>query len=186
MEVSFDGRSLPVHYAALGFLVNGPMHGYELRRRLADGLGSLWRIALSQLYTVLHRLEDRGWAESYVEDGSSRPARTVFRATSDGARAFEAWVSAPVEHLRDMRVEFLAKVYFLRRRASASAVVELLDAQIVVLEESERALGRRDAVESDDTGFGGIVVSFRRKRVRSMLEWMVELRDRSMKTGGGE
>jgi len=168
-----------VHYAALGFLVDGPIHGYELRRRLADGLGSLWRIALSQLYTVLHRLEDRGWAESYVEDGSSRPSRTVYRATSEGTRAFEAWVSSPVDHLRDVRVEFLAKVYFLRRRASASAVAGLLDAQIDVIEEAERALARRDALESDDVGFGEIVLSFRRKRVQSMLEWMAEQRDQS-------
>jgi len=173
MESSADPRSFPVHYAALGYLSEGPMHGYELRERLRRGLGGLWRIASSQLYSVLHRLEEHGWADPHVESDAARPARTVYRITPEGARAFDAWVAEPVAHPRDLRVEFLAKLYFLRRR-SAEAARGLIDAQVGVLEEADAGLARRGALESDDAGFGEIAASFRRQRLRSTIEWLRE------------
>ncbi len=181
MEHSVDARSLPVEFAALGILAEGPMHGYELRRRLGQGLGALWRIASSQLYAVLHRLEKRGWIHPRVESEGGRPSRTTYRVTANGERALATWLTTPVEHLRDMRVEFLAKVYFLRRR-SFTAVSELVEAQIRTLEELESKLSRHKALESDDAGFGEISASFRKKRMRSMIEWLEENKDALRRT----
>lgn len=149
------------------------MHGYELRQRLERGLGALWHIASSQLYSVLHRLGDRGWVVAHVESDASRPSRTVYETTVEGARAFEEWVTAPVEHLRDMRIEFLAKIYFLRRRSGA-AVAALCGKQIEILESLDVGLARHGNMESDDAQFGATVLSFRRKRMRSMIEWLRE------------
>ncbi|MFC2077899.1 PadR family transcriptional regulator [Candidatus Bipolaricaulota bacterium] len=181
MDYSVDARSFPVEFAALGILAEGPMHGYELRRRLGEGLGALWRIASSQLYAVLHRLEKRGWIDPRVESEGGRPSRTVYAITAPGERALEGWLATPVEHLRDMRVEFFAKVYFLRRR-SLAAVSELVEAQIRTLEELESKLSRRKALESDDAGFGEMSASFRKKRVRSMIEWLEENKDALRRT----
>lgn len=161
------------------------MHGYELRQRLKEGLGELWRIASSQLYNVLHQMESRDWIKPSLETASARPARTVYRVTPAGRRAFEAWVGQPVNHLRDMRVEFLAKVYFLRHRSSA-AVSDLVEEQVEVLKRLEVSLERRRGIESDDETFGEIAVSFRRKRVRSMIEWLEESRQQLVEIGEGK
>jgi len=171
MESSLEARSLPVQYVVLGLLLEEPRHGYELRKQLELRLGVLWRIASSQLYSVLHRLEDRGWASARVESEGPRPSRTVYAVTAEGAEAFAAWVTAPVAHLRDVRVEFLAKAYFLRRRAG-DALRRLLEAQIEVFEGLEAGLARQERLESDDAQFGAMVVSFRRMQMRSMIEWL--------------
>ncbi|MGB2983845.1 MAG: PadR family transcriptional regulator [Candidatus Bipolaricaulia bacterium] len=180
MEYKPSGRSFAVDYAALGLLTERPMHGYELREQLRRGLGALWRIASSQLYSVLHRLERRDWIASHVESQTGRPSRTVYEITPSGARAFDAWVTAPVEHLRDIRVEFLAKVYFLRR-ATPSRVADLVDAQTGLLEELESSLTRRGRPESDDVGLDGIMLSFRQQQMRSIIEWLKENRDMLMR-----
>jgi DNA-binding PadR family transcriptional regulator len=171
MESALEARSLPVQYVVLGLLLEESRHGYELRKELEIRLGALWRIASSQLYSVLHRLEDRGWVSVREQSEGSRPSRKVYTATGEGAEAFGTWVSAPVAHLRDVRVEFLAKAYFLRRR-SGDALHRLLEAQIEVLEELETGLTRQERLESDDAAFGAMLVSFRRMQMRSTIEWL--------------
>jgi PadR family transcriptional regulator AphA len=183
MDQAARTRALPVEYAALGCLADSRMHGYELQRTLSRRVGSLWRIASSQLYNVLHRIEEDGWIDSTRESDSARPSRTVYRITPKGEAAFESWLGAPVEHLRDIRVEFLAKIYFARRRGHEVAT-KLVAAQMDVLESLEAGLARRVGLESDDEVFGRIVVSFRRKRVRSMIEWLEENRESLSGTEG--
>jgi DNA-binding PadR family transcriptional regulator len=55
--------------AILGLLKEQPLHGYELKKRLSDTLGSLWGISYGSLYPALRRLERDASIES-VEPGS--------------------------------------------------------------------------------------------------------------------
>ena len=77
-------RGFPVEFAAMGFLIERPCHGYALRARLAEGLGPLWQVASSQLYQVLHRLEESGWVDRSDEILSGGPARSVYHVTAAG------------------------------------------------------------------------------------------------------
>ena len=47
----------------LGLLKDGPLHGYELKKRLGETLGSLWGISYGSLYPALRRLERDGSIE---------------------------------------------------------------------------------------------------------------------------
>ena len=172
-----SGSSLPVQFAALGFLCERPLHGYELAQSIERGLGALWRVATSQLYAVLHRLEASGLATSRTEEVDARPARTVYDITRQGEAALEQWLREPVAHLRDMRVEFLAKIYFLRRHSS-ERVDDLINAQMGLLREAESGIRSRDGVQSDDRGFGALVASFRQHRMESMVTWLEAERSR--------
>jgi DNA-binding PadR family transcriptional regulator len=59
--------------AILGLLIRGPLHGYDLRRRLRDGFGSMAHLSFGSLYPALARLEMAG-AVRVVTDGDA-PAR---------------------------------------------------------------------------------------------------------------
>jgi DNA-binding PadR family transcriptional regulator len=50
--------------AILGLLKQQPLHGYELRKRLGESLGSMWGISYGSLYPALRRLERDGDIES--------------------------------------------------------------------------------------------------------------------------
>ncbi|MEN6370183.1 MAG: PadR family transcriptional regulator [Thermotogota bacterium] len=168
-------RGFPVEYAALGFLVEAPRHGYDLRRDLVEGLGELWHVALSQLYSVLHRLVEQGWAEVEVEPQEDRPSRQMYSVTREGCRAFWEWTCSPVTHPRDLRVVFLAKVYFLRK-LRPEAVGSLIDVQRSKLSEAVASLGERGAVRSNDTALGAAACSFRVAQMESALRWLEENR----------
>ncbi len=49
--------------AILGFLTDGPLHGYELKKRLGESLGSVWGVSFGSLYPALRRLERAGAIE---------------------------------------------------------------------------------------------------------------------------
>jgi DNA-binding PadR family transcriptional regulator len=57
--------------AILGLLKEQPLHGYELKKRLAETLGFLWGVSFGSLYPALRRLEDDGAIESV--DGAGPP-----------------------------------------------------------------------------------------------------------------
>ena len=177
MEYRGIARSYAVEFATLGFLIRTPKHGYALRRELRESLGALWRIASSQLYSVLHRLEDKGWIEAQDEesDGGRLP-RAVYRITSDGEAAFWQWATSPVRHLRDVRIELLAKLYFLRRLAP-ERVTTLVDDELDALRQLARRLAVREFIESDDRVFGRLALSFRTSQVASTLKWLEAHRD---------
>ncbi len=174
MEYHSRSRGLAVEHAILGFLLEAPMHGYELRDRLAHGLGAFWRIASSQLYQVLHRLEEQGWIEcTTVEARSAGPSRNVYRTTKEGNAAFWDWAMSPVRHVRQIRVEFLAKVYFLRRLAP-HRLARLVEGQIAVLRKLDGHLNERSGIETDDAGLGALALSFRRNQIGCTIGWLEE------------
>jgi len=104
-----------VEYVLLGLLAQEPAHGYDLlkKMRAPDGIGLVWHIKPGRLYALLVKLEERGWLES-TPAVDTQPMRKVFRINADGRHAFAAWMNNPVEHGREMRQEFLAKLYFAR------------------------------------------------------------------------
>jgi DNA-binding PadR family transcriptional regulator len=54
-------------FAVLGLLREQPLHGYELKKRLGETLGSFWGVSFGSLYPALRRLERDG-AIAVVED----------------------------------------------------------------------------------------------------------------------
>ncbi|MDT4938513.1 MAG: hypothetical protein QOG80_2184 [Pseudonocardiales bacterium] len=76
--------------AVLGLLNESPMHGYELRKRLATLLGAFRAFSYGSLYPTLRRLSEAGWIseEAPIEAGPgvsrSRRGKRVYRLTADG------------------------------------------------------------------------------------------------------
>ena len=54
--------------AVLGLLNESPMHGYELRKRLATLLGTFRAFSYGSLYPTLRRLSEAGWISEETPD----------------------------------------------------------------------------------------------------------------------
>lgn len=160
----------PAEHAVLGALLDGPAHGYELCRRLRDDLGLVWRIATSQLYAVLRRLEEAGMVR-WTGEADPR-GRHVYALTPHGEAAFWEWAVTPVPRVRDLRVEFVTKLYFLYRFAP-DRVGELVARQRdVVLRLRNRLAGE----EPPGDPFSAALEGFRMSQVRCALDWLQGLR----------
>jgi DNA-binding PadR family transcriptional regulator len=83
-----------LEFAILGLLHEASMHGYELRKRLFDLLGTLRAFSYGSLYPTLRRLLRAGLiVEEIPEDAEpartwNRRARRVYKLTAEGKERF--------------------------------------------------------------------------------------------------
>ena len=118
-------------YAILGMLGEQPRHGYELAEAFrADGdLAAVCGMPLNVLYAQIHRLEGLELIVGTVESVGPNRERVVLHLTEAGRAAFREWLDRPVERMREVRQDFLLKLYFSQRDAGHDTP-RLLDAQI--------------------------------------------------------
>jgi DNA-binding PadR family transcriptional regulator len=159
----------PLEKALLGFLIQGPAHGYALHQRAESELGRIWYMGMSNVYGTLKDLEEGGQVESSLDE-ESYPPRKVYAITADGRESFRAWVRESVPAIRDMRVEFLAKLYFFRT-LNLEGAGDLLEAQRLLCQEQLTELEERADGSSNDL-FERIVNDFRRRRIQVTVDWL--------------
>jgi PadR family transcriptional regulator AphA len=161
----------PTEYVILGALMSGSRHGYEIMQFLGSALEATWRVSTSQLYVLLKRLKQEGLLESQPESQESRPSKRVFNLTRAGRKAFLDWLDAPVEHVRDFRMEFLCKMFFFDYLSFPGAK-DLVEKQIRVLEELSDQIQRSPT--KDEDGFTKLVYGFKARTVEGLLSWLVQ------------
>jgi PadR family transcriptional regulator, regulatory protein AphA len=171
-------QPLTIEYALLGFLHAGPLHGYEIHRRLADraGLGRVWRLKQSHLYALLARLEAEGLIASRREPQATRPTRRVFALTEAGRQALAEWVQSPVARGREVRLDFLAKLYCARAFGPV-VVTQLVARQRAALEGwlAEVRGPAPAALAPEDALFARLVADFRAGQIEAMLAWLAQV-----------
>jgi len=123
-------------------LAEQPAHGFALARHLepSSDLGRIMSVRRPLVYRALDRVVAADLAEAYrTEPGDAGPNRTQHRLTSDGRAVAAAWLSTPVAHIRDLRIEFLVKLRLNER--SGHDVSTLVRAQRAALSETLEQLG---------------------------------------------
>ena len=159
---------LPFEYAILGALMKGPMHGYDIHRFLLSPLGAVWRVGMSNTYALLKKLESEGHVSSTIETHGARPAKRVFTITQKGQGNFVEWISRPVGNIRDMRVEFMAKLYFVKELGLPGGEA-LIENQKAVC---QGLLDSLDRPTQDGEPLLRLLFDFRACQIRSILSWL--------------
>jgi PadR family transcriptional regulator PadR len=95
--------------AVLSVLEDGPLHGYEMARRIEEQTQGSLRFTLASLYPLLYKLEKRGWVRGAWEVSESGRRRRCYRLTSAGKKK-----------LVPIRAEWSALFLALKRLAKVS------------------------------------------------------------------
>ncbi len=181
--------------AILGLLNDQPLHGYELRKRLGESLGSVWGISFGSLYPALRRLEREGAIE-IVDPGAlatpipatgsldgdlaaartrrvvkvSRRTRKAYRLTDAGrARLGELLVA---DESADDERTFALKLVFCGHLEPA-ARVELLERRRAVLASHLARARRSDSPRGDR--YSRSLFEHRTQSTQRDLEWVEQL-----------
>lgn len=168
---------LSTEYILLGLAARGPVHGYDLHKKLGtlDGLSSIWRVKQSQVYALLDKLEAMGYLQGEAVPGTAAVQRKQYQLTAAGRQAFEAWMTSTVLHPREMRQEFLARLYFASQ-TGAPITRQLIDAQYAACrawQENARA-ALEDGAELEN--FQRAVAAYRLTQINAMLDWLDQCR----------
>jgi PadR family transcriptional regulator AphA len=98
--------------AVLGLLSHGPRSGYEMRKVIDVSIGYFWGPAKSQIYALLPRLVEAGYATVRKVAQDQRPDKSVYRLTPAGRAALKAWVDETPAPPDPDRNPLLLKIFF--------------------------------------------------------------------------
>ena len=73
----------------LGLLRKREMHGYQLTEFMETHLGLFFDIKKATAYSLLGKMEKKGWVTSREEQEGKRPPRRVFAITTQGESLFQ-------------------------------------------------------------------------------------------------
>jgi PadR family transcriptional regulator, regulatory protein AphA len=174
---------MAAEHAILGLLAlneSGIGHGYDLARQFSPNapLGNVVRLEPGMVYHHLKKLERLGWVKAMPETGPGRPARRPIALSSSGQAELRRWLAEPVARTREIRLDFLVKLY-LALLLDPTLAVHLVDEQrhqCARLVESLSNRLRRARVDEkqdvDSANFGDMVLDMRLAQTRAALAWL--------------
>ena len=167
-------EATPAEFALLGLLAlsDDRRHGYDLSREFQAGgaLADVIRLEPGMLYHHLKRLEGRGWAEATREPIPNRPPRQSYTVTAAGVDALDRWLGEPVAHTREIRLEFLVKLYLAHLRGPEPAGRLVVEQREIL---SGLAASLRDQGERLGPGtFPAAVNALRLAQTDAALAWI--------------
>jgi DNA-binding PadR family transcriptional regulator len=174
---------MAAEHAILGLLAlseSGMGHGYDLARQFSPEapLGNVVRLEPGMVYHHLKKLERLGWVTAVPETGSGRPTRRLFALSSSGRAELQRWLAEPVARTREIRLDFLVKLY-LALLLDPALAVRLVDEQrqlcARLVESLANRLRRTQGEEKQDVAaasFGDMVLDMRLAQTRAALAWL--------------
>ena len=165
-------------YALLGLIAQteaGEIHGYDLARAFSESsLGKIIRLESGMLYHYLKKLAKDEYIRSRIERQSGRPDRQVHTLTPEGNAALRDWIGAPVGATREIRLEFLIKLYLARNIDPAHAAALVSEQRSVMRSRTERLAKQLSDPQPDDadTTFGESVLRLRLTQTQAALDWL--------------
>lgn len=122
---------LSPEFTLLGLLYDSPSHGYELHQSILTHLGYIWNISQSQTYSVLKRMEEKGYISAGGEKGKTSSPQTL-SITEAGKERFDWWLGkVSPSTARGIRLGFFTRLYFLQKlfpHNVENAILNQLDA----------------------------------------------------------
>ncbi|GGU46432.1 PadR family transcriptional regulator [Streptomyces albospinus] len=163
--------------AILGFLYEGPLHGYELKRRVARLAGHVRPIADGTLYPAIKRLDQAGWIDRRTEPGSRAAPRRVLSLTDEGRAELRRRLREADDVAISDENRWFTVLAFLRHLDSPAEQAAVLRRRLTFLQEptsffyeGERPLR---AEEFDDPFRRGLLM-IARATSETELRWLAE------------
>lgn len=164
-----------LYFSLLGFFIDKPSYGYELYKYISKETSffKIWYLKRSQFYGLLERLFHEGFLSQRMIEGDQYPDRKLFTITETGIEQLDNWLITPVKRGRDMRQEFIAKL-FITQNFCKEKIDLLVNNQMSVcylwLEEQDDLLHR----EKDQ--FQNLLIDYRKKQIQAMLDWLKQIK----------
>lgn len=163
--------------AVLALLSESPMHGYELRKRLAAVLGAFHRFSYGSLYPCLRRLAEAGYVTADDAGATTRlggRSRVVYTLTGEGKEKLsellgEGGPSSWEDEMFGVRFAFFAKT-------DAAVRLRILEGRRGRLE--ERREKGRSALSRTVERFDSYTLELQRHGLESVereVRWLSEL-----------
>ena len=143
-------------YLILGLLLEYPMTGYALHRRMKTLLNTVASISYGTLYPLLHKLLAAGDVEVEVQPGRGRTSKKLYRITNMGQVSLREWLATPLSE--DSQSDFLLRVYLAQHMTAHELHALIVQRRCMVRRQIEQ-LGATPTATSGETLLQGYLLS---------------------------
>ncbi len=175
LSVGDNGPMLEL--AILGFLHEEPLHGYDLRRRIAALSGHVKPVAESTLYPAIKRLEQAGLLSRTPQPGAAAAPRHVLSLTDEGRADLFRRLAEPAEGDITNENRWFTVLAFLRHLPDPAAQAAVLRRRLAFLETPSSffhdASGPQRAEDMPDPFRRGVLL-IARATTKAELAWLHE------------
>jgi DNA-binding PadR family transcriptional regulator len=161
---------------ALSILRAGPVHGYELKRRVQRP--TLATLSNNSLYPMLRRFELEGLVTRSTEEQQGKPARNVYSITDAGRERLRSllWTLPPELAFKDE--EFLVRVSFFNEIPEANQRAILAAREAVLASSRAQVASLLDEINpAPRTEWRSRVMSHVLETVDGERRWIANLLD---------
>ena len=167
--------------AILGFLAEGPLHGYELRRKVVQLSGYTRPVSDGTLYPAIRRLVRDGLLDQRAEKGKAAAQRNVLSLTESGRDDLEHRLREPASvDITDFNrfATVLAFLSLLPHRTERDAVLwrrqKFLEQPASFFYDGDTPLRHRDLTDPYRQG----LLLIARATSRAERQWLQQMLDR--------
>jgi PadR family transcriptional regulator AphA len=158
-------------FAILGLLTGGERSGYDLKKAAEAGIGYVWTAAKSQVYAVLPRLVEGGYATAKHVRQDRLPDKQVYRITRLGEEAFGAWLEEPVDYTAS-RSPFLLKIFFGGKMSRDALLAHVRRKREAAAEELAEYREIEKRIQGDERNyFGYATLRWGMAQARAWIRW---------------
>jgi DNA-binding PadR family transcriptional regulator len=155
--------------AVLGLLMEGERSGYDLLREAERSVGFFWTPAKTQLYAVLRKLVDSGFATARRVRQKERPDKTLYRITEAGEERLRDGLEQVESTVNKNPLEL--RIYFGEHRPLEAVIADLE----AVRERGRTHLARLEEIEQtfdhDEHFFGYLTLLRGKANARADAAW---------------
>ena len=160
-----------LYISLLSFFLEKPSLVYEIYKFLETEIAffKIWYLKRSQFYNFLDRLYSEGLLSQQYEEGTQYPDRRIFSLKNIGYDKLNDWVISPVQHGREMRQDFLVKLYISQKYFSDNINL-LVNNQRNICYQWKK--DQESQLVSENDQFQIYLINYRKMQIQSMIDWL--------------
>lgn len=140
---------MSIRESLLAILVEGPTHGFALKKAFEARTGEMWPLNVGQVYTTLARLVRDGSVEELPETGDGQKE---YEITDAGRAELAEWYATPRERTVPDRDDVVIKVTMALADPSVDTLSVLDEQRQVTMAALQQLTRRKARLEPDDLG----------------------------------
>ncbi|RCX21788.1 PadR family transcriptional regulator [Fontibacillus phaseoli] len=130
---------MDIEILILAQLMQGPKHGYEIKKNILFVMNNKKIINNNSLYPKLKQFEERGMVSKTMEEQEGRPNRHVYAITAIGSQVFHDTINRFTPELIEMDDEWSIRLAYYNLMNDETRY-RLLDYRMTIVQDKEKRL----------------------------------------------
>ncbi len=173
---------MSIRHAMLGLLIDRPMSGYDLKKRMASSTILYWSGNNNQIYSNLVQLYKEGLVTYEIYYDEIAPAKKLYSITEAGRSELMNWLLSPTEPPENQNPFHIRLLWMhLLKPAEIEILLKNYEAEVQMRLIMQKEAARRERMDHKSEGLQTLFLESIHENIvtfyENELSWVRDLRD---------